>query len=116
MHLPCGHVSVAGDGILVCPVCDCSTEEQIDITSCVDSTNKLKCSEPVCSGKRTTFFWPCLCHPLCNSCAEDYFARQKSGLERCCECNASIENIYEMQGHACTAPRIPRTRVVHTGA
>ena len=96
MNLPCGHVSAEGNGDRFCPVCDDSTEEEIDISSCVYTTNTLKCSEEFCSGKRTTFFFPCLCHPFCNSCAEDHFARQKTGFEKCFSCHEPIENIYEM--------------------
>ena len=97
MHLPCGHISDQTDGDSTCPVCDCSTEVDIDISDTISTSNTYKCSEPVCNAKRTTFFFPCLCHPFCNSCAETYFERQRSGFERCPCCNELIENIYEMQ-------------------
>jgi len=77
----------------ICPVCDCSTEEEIDVSSCIFITNVLKCSQEFCFGKRTTFFFPCLCH---NSCVEEHFASQKTGLEKCFCCQEPIENMYEM--------------------
>jgi len=96
MHLPCGHLSVTGHCGLICPVCDASTEEEID-SGCINTTNLLKCSEEMCSGTRCTFFWPCLCHPFCNSCAEDHFACQKTGREKCPCCGELIENIYTIE-------------------
>ena len=97
MHLPCGHMSDQLDCDSICPVCDDSTEEEFDITGSVCTTNTYKCSETVCNGKRTAFFFPCRCHPFCNSCATTYFERQRSGFERCPCCRELIENIYEMQ-------------------
>jgi len=45
----------------------------------------------------TAVFWPCHCNVFCNICAESYFSTQKTGRERCCECDSSIGNIYEVQ-------------------
>ena len=97
MHLPCGHVADSADGAYICPICESSTEEEIDVSGCLHTSNNLKYTEEKCLGKRTTFFFPCLCHPFCNSCTENYFERQKTGFERCYTCNELIENIYEMQ-------------------
>ena len=107
MHLPCSCLS-KDEGLdkdegyekyeryeNTCPICLSSTEEVADVTKCLSTIKKQKCSEEVCSKQPKTFFWPCQHNFFCQSCAETHFECAKTGRERCL-CGELIEGIYTM--------------------